>query len=551
MKRLTALLLAILLCFTVLPGQNAHAEAGTLRGFDFLMEFMRENGEEDRFLENSIYYSWKKALNEEGTVELRMESWDAKFDEDLCYVMIELYYRDEQNDKQVLTCLNLRRTYITMMNGGASYREMDLDWNPYSPGHDQYIMVYSAGINPFSLNTNGAGFMNEHYTGPAEAETQNKQKAYAAIFCMLDYINDLASPAGYDIARDFNFWNYAGHGENHIYFTSELIKPSCVEQGNGTSVCLYCGKQRSDIYPATGHSFSDWVVEREADCEPGRKSRACSVCGYEETAEIPAPGHAWTLTELLSEGETLHDSIGLYTCSRCGETKEARLCAGEVFSDVPKESSWAHDPIDWACFRGITGGTTANTFTPNGIVTRAEAMTFLWAALEHPDFTLEESPFQDVKPKHWFYDSVLWAVENQVTGGVEPGRFAPGLACSRAQIVTFLWAAEGKPEPETQESPFSDVKENDWFRSAVLWAAENNITGGVAPGRFGPDQTCTRAQAVTFLRSAYPVLTAEETTEEPTKPTEPADPINPEEPTEPNDPSNPEEPTDPTEPDEP
>ena len=326
---------------------------------------------------------------------------------------------------------------------------------------------------------------------------------------------------------------------HQMYDAVVELLPTCTEPGSQTGRCEYCEIKLTEEIPALGHNWDEGVVFLEPGCvSEGVLLLTCARCG--ENREEPIPdlgGHFWTFTEILTEGETLHDSIGLYTCARCGETKAARLCAAEVFSDVPKEGSWAHDPIDWAYFRGITGGTTANTFTPKGIVTRAEAMTFLWAALGHPDFTLEESPFRDVKPKHWFYDSVLWAVENQVTGGVEPGRFAPGLACSRAQIVTFLWAAAGKPEPETQESPFSDVKENDWFRSAVLWAAENNITGGVAPGRFGPDQTCTRAQAVTFLHSAFPILTAEESPELPEDPTEPTEPEDPTEPSEPDAPT--------------
>ena len=272
-----------------------------------------------------------------------------------------------------------------------------------------------------------------------------------------------------------------------------------------------------------------WTLTKTepGDCvTPGLRHYACMVCGAEKTEDsVTDPSrHAWSFTELLTEGESLHASTGLYTCTRCGETKEAPICAREVFTDVPKSGSWAHDPIDWAYFRGITGGTTATTFTPNGIVTRAEAMTFLWAALDRPEATLTESPFRDVKAKHWFYDSVLWAVEHQITGGVKPDKFAPDLVCSRAQIVTFLWAAAGRPEPEHPDNPFADVKEKDWFYQAVLWAAENGVTGGVDASHFCPDRTCTRAQAVTFLRSAYPILTAEETPEQPEDPIPDPDP---------------------------
>lgn len=112
------------------------------------------------------------------------------------------------------------------------------------------------------------------------------------------------------------------------------------------------------------------------------------------------------------------------------------------------------------------------------------------------------NPFIDVKEDDWFYEPVLWAVQNGVTGGTSPNTFSPENPCTRAQIVTFIWAANGKPEPVSQNNPFEDVKTDDWYYTAVLWAAENGITGGIGDGKFGPDQTCTRAQIAMFLYRA-------------------------------------------------
>ena len=108
-----------------------------------------------------------------------------------------------------------------------------------------------------------------------------------------------------------------------------------------------------------------------------------------------------------------------------------------------------------------------------------------------------DSPFTDVSTSDWYYSSVRWAVENSVTGGTSPTTFAPNEGCTRAQVVTFLWAANGKPEVLAVTSPFTDVSPSDWFFKPVLWAVKQGITKGISDTEFGPEQTCTRAQIVT------------------------------------------------------
>ena len=112
------------------------------------------------------------------------------------------------------------------------------------------------------------------------------------------------------------------------------------------------------------------------------------------------------------------------------------------------------------------------------------------------------NPFSDVSASDWYYDAVLWAVENGITGGIADGLFGPEQTCTRAQIVTFLYAAEKKPAV-SGDSQFADVADNAWYAKPVLWAAENDITGGIGDGKFGPDNVCTRAQVVTFLYKVY------------------------------------------------
>ena len=251
------------------------------------------------------------------------------------------------------------------------------------------------------------------------------------------------------------------------------------------------------------------------------------------------------MNEILTEGETLHESTGRYSCSRCGATKDGALCAREVFTDMPKKSHWAHAAIDWAYFNGITGGTTLTTFSPKKTVTRAEAVTFLYAVYGKP--AVEASnPFQDVKTKDYFYNAVLWAVDSGVTSGTGENCFSPKLECSRAEIVVFLWAAAGRPTPESNENPFRDVKSKKYYYNAVLWASENGITGGIDQTHFGPKNNCTRAELMVFLKAAYPFLINDAA--DPSDPEEPTDPVDPVDPADPTDPVDSADPTDPADP---
>ena len=128
-------------------------------------------------------------------------------------------------------------------------------------------------------------------------------------------------------------------------------------------------------------------------------------------------------------------------------------------------------------------------------------MTFLWRAAGEPEVKDANNPFTDVKDSAFYYNAVLWAVENEITSGVGNGRFNPGGKCNRGQIVTFLWRFSGKPEA-AGENPFEDVKADAFYYDAVLWAVENKITSGTGAGKFSPNSVCTRGQVVTFLYRA-------------------------------------------------
>ena len=167
------------------------------------------------------------------------------------------------------------------------------------------------------------------------------------------------------------------------------------------------------------------------------------------------------------------------------------------FTDVPA-GSYYEDAVIWAVDKGITTGTSATTFNPNGICTRAQAVTFLWRAAGSPAAKSAVMPFTDVKAGSYYYDAVLWAVEQGITKGTSDTMFSPDATCSRAQIVAFLWRSEKSPAAGTA-NPFADVKSTAYYADAVLWAVENDITKGTTNTTFSPDADCTRAQIVTFL----------------------------------------------------
>lgn len=166
------------------------------------------------------------------------------------------------------------------------------------------------------------------------------------------------------------------------------------------------------------------------------------------------------------------------------------------FTDV-YESDYYYDAVLWAVENGVTNGTSATTFGPNVTVTRAQMVTFLWRAYGSPEAT-GANPFTDVSTSdYYYYDAVLWAVENGVTNGTSATTFSPDMAVTRAQAVTFQWRAAGSPV--VSGSSFSDVAAGAYYVNAVTWAVANGITNGTSGTTFSPDAAVSRAQAVTFL----------------------------------------------------
>jgi len=172
------------------------------------------------------------------------------------------------------------------------------------------------------------------------------------------------------------------------------------------------------------------------------------------------------------------------------------------FTDVPADS-WFEAPVLWALENNITSGTSDTEFSPYDSCLRAQVVTFLWRAAGEPKAESRGNPFVDVKPADYYYDAVLWAVENGITYGADETHFEPYGICNRSQVVSFLYRAFKNPPVEGTVPPFNDVPAGVWYAAPVLWAAKEGIAYGISDTLFGPNDVCDRSQVVTFLYRAY------------------------------------------------
>lgn len=171
------------------------------------------------------------------------------------------------------------------------------------------------------------------------------------------------------------------------------------------------------------------------------------------------------------------------------------------FHDVSR-LDYFYDAVKWAAENGIASGTSRYNFSPDAVCTRAQTVTFLWRAAGSPLPRYRVCPFTDVQPSDYYYNAVLWAVEQGITTGLNANTFGPDVTVTRGQVATFLYRAASAAKPNTF-NPFADVKTTAYNYDAILWAYDNRITTGTSDTTFSPDAYCTRAQIVTFLYRYY------------------------------------------------
>ena len=171
------------------------------------------------------------------------------------------------------------------------------------------------------------------------------------------------------------------------------------------------------------------------------------------------------------------------------------------FTDV-SSSAYYYNAVAWAVDSSITSGTSANTFSPDNACSRAQVITFLWRMAGSPVVTNTVSAFDDVPADSYYWNAVQWATANGITAGIASGLFGSNSTCTRGQMAALLYRYVGSPTIDG-ELPFADVSADSYYAKAVIWAAENGIANGVSETAFAPDNICTRAQIVAFLYRAF------------------------------------------------
>ena len=236
------------------------------------------------------------------------------------------------------------------------------------------------------------------------------------------------------------------------------------------------------------HTYGEWQQTLAPTAATlGKEVRECTLCGHQESRYIDQTG---TVVDPDPSDPSIPD-----------DPDPSDPSVTNPFVDVAG-TDYFYDPVLWAYSQGITAGQDATHFNPTGFCTRAQAVTFLWRAAGEPEPLSTASIFPDVQEGTYYYKAVLWAVEQGITNGFPDGTFCPDQTCTRGQIVTFLWRNADSPAPTSTANPFSDANTDDYYGKAMLWAVEQGITNGFPDGTFGPEQTCTRSQIVTFLYRA-------------------------------------------------
>ena len=264
---------------------------------------------------------------------------------------------------------------------------------------------------------------------------------------------------------------YAGCKHEHV--KENIVPATCTEDGSKTVVCEDCGETIStEVIPATGHSFGEWTVTKEATCfEDGEETRTCSVCQTVETRPIFA---------------------------------NSDHCPSKAFTDLDAKA-WYHEGVDYALTNGLMNGVGGGRFEPDGQLTRAQLVTVLYRAAGEPDTGKQVNPFTDVADDAWYTKAVIWAANNGIVNGVAKNTFAPDDSITREQIAAMLYRYAGaEAAKEDKLSAFPDAaKVSDWAKEALNWAVASGLINGVADANgtanLEPQATATRAQIATIL----------------------------------------------------
>ena len=383
-------------------------------------------------------------------------------------------------------------------------------------------------------------------TATAPTCTEKGFTTYTCYSCGESYIDDYIDELGHSftdgvcVRCGYNDPNYvAPHEHNYV---SNTIEPTCTSAGYTEYTCSICGEYYvKDYTDATSHKYENGICIICAAKDPnyvephshaynpivtlptctsiGYTTYTCSCGNSYRDAITDALGHSYIA--IVTEPTCVDAGYTTYACKRCGNNYKGdavqpighdykngkctrcdaidpnyKAPTAVTFSDVAAKAYYS-DAVQWAIKNNITNGTDDTHFSPNQGCTRGQVVTFLWRAAGSPTVS-GDAGFVDVKSTDYYYDAVKWAVANGITNGTDATHFSPSATCTRGQVVTFMYRAEGSPAT-SGSCGFVDVKSADYYYNAVIWAVANGITNGTDATHFSPSATCTRAQVVTFL----------------------------------------------------
>ena len=295
----------------------------------------------------------------------------------------------------------------------------------------------------------------------------------------------------------------------HCDRIEELVLPEGFDAASERAF-PYCTNLKTVVFPTTARSLGSDLFKGSNNLESIYFTGDAIEVALEPSNIMPIFGY---VDEHSDPADTRITANVYYPADNETWTEEVREAFGGLvtwipynpanpFRDVPLDAFY-EESVLWALENNITTGATETTFNPNGKCLRAQVVTFLWRAAGEPKPTSIHNPFEDVKPSDFYYDAVLWAVENGITNGADATHFNPMGVCNRAQVVTFLHRAFHAPAVEGVENPFADVPAGTWYTAPILWSVKHGITNGLSATDFGPNTDCNRAQIVTFLYRAY------------------------------------------------
>ena len=343
---------------------------------------------------------------------------------------------------------------------------------------DEVQIIQVANADDHTWGRTSAGWFSMMYFTEDKAETEKPKTTSGTV-----NTNELNMRAG--AGTDQNALGYLNKGSR-----VEILEQQKANGLNWGKITAWTSLAYVDLDAAAeeGGSRMGTVNTEELNIRTGAGLRFDQIGKLKKNAKI----------EILEQMEADNMTWGKFSAWICMDY--VTLDSGTGFTDVSADAYYA-DAVAWAVEQGITTGKTATSFQPSQPCTRAQVATFLWRANGKPAVNAQ-NPFTDVPSGKYYTDAVLWAVANQITTGKTETTFQPDSGCTSAQVVTFLWRAAGEPAPQNTHNPFTDVSGDAYYYQAVLWAVEQGITTGKTATTFLPGDTCTRAQIVTFLYRA-------------------------------------------------